>query len=390
MPSHERQIQQIKYSLEKEINELYWSIAIRGFAVSLVGIFVPIYIYIYFNHSLMAVFAFYLSHYIGQILFLPLAARLLGKIGIKKLMAIGNPFLGLYFLSLVMAQDFGFVFIIVAALLIIIYLSIFWPARHINFSKFISKKKSGRQISTANIIIATVNVLSPLIGGFLIYKFGFAAVFIVSTLLLILSTLPLFFSPEVYEYYTLGWRQTFAKLLEKKNQRTSFSFFIEGIEYVAGLFLFPIFIFIILGHIETIGLVTSFSLLIALAFTYFIGWVSDKKGDHKVISYASVVHFFSWLVCAFIATPLQYLISASFLKLAETANHLPFMNLWYKKANAQGHGIDEFIVFHEIAHNLGRALMCVIIIAGFYFGYNSILPYFSIAALAALFFRVMK
>lgn len=390
MPSHERQIQQIQYSLEKEISELYWSIALRNFAIGLVSIFVPIYVFIYFNHSIVAVFIYYLSHYIGQVLIVPLAARTLGKLGIKKSMAFGNPFLGLYFLCLILAPKLGFFFIILAVICIITYLTFFWPARHIDFAKFVTRKKTGRQIGTANIIAALVGTIMPLIGGFLIFKFGFTFTFIISIILLFLSTIPLFFSPEVYEHYTLTWKQSFLKLLEKKNRGTSLAFFFEGIEYTVWLFLFPIFIFIVIGRIETIGLVTSVSLAVALVFTYLIGWVSDKKGDRKVISYASVVHFFVWLVNAFIATPLQYLIYATFLRLAETANHLPFVSLFYKKAKAQGHGIDEYIVFHEIAHNLGRALMALIIIIGFYQGITSFLFYFSLAAISALFFRLMK
>lgn len=390
MPSHERPIEQIQYSLKKEINELYWSIALRNFAIGMIGIFVPIYVFIYFNQSFRTTFIFYLCHFIGQILLTPFAARYLGKIGIKKSMAFGNPFLGLYLLFLILASKYGFIFIVLAVVAIIIYLSFFWPARHINFAKFVTSKKRCRQISKAHIIAALVGTIAPLIGGFIIYNFGFNVMFTISIVLLILSLIPLFFSPEVYEHYTLSWGQSFKKIFEKKNIRTSISFFFEGMEYLAGGFLFPMFIFIVIGNIETIGWVTSLSLIIALFFTYFIGWASDKKGSYKVISYASTVHFFVWLVNAFIATPLQYLIYSSFLRLAETANHLPFISIWYKKAQARNHGIDEYIVFHEIAHNFGRAAMALIIIISFTYGFTSFLFYFAIAGVSAFLFRLMK
>ncbi|MDP3899731.1 MAG: MFS transporter [bacterium] len=390
MPSHERHGEQIRYSLEKEMNEIYWATAIKTFAIELVGLYTPIFIFLYFEKSFVAVFIFFGAQFFFQTLLVPLAARLIGKLGIKKLMAIGGPFFGVYLICLSLAQTYGIIFIILALAAKVLYLVLFWPSRHIDFAKFASKKKRARQISMLSIINTLISAIAPLLGALMITAFGYATTFTISAALLLLASVPLFFSPEIYESYSLTWRQSFLEPFKKRNLKTSIAFFFEGMEYYTSLVLLSLFIYVVIGDLEIIGLITSITLIMTLVFTYFVGWISDRRGSRQIISFASVVHAFVWLICAFITTPLQCLIYLNFFKFAETANHLPFSSLFYKKAHKKRHNIDEFIIYHEIAHNSGRVLMAIIFIVGFSFGHTSFLLYFSIAAFAALMYRLIK
>jgi len=390
MPLHERHADHIHYSLKKEINEFYWSSAIKNFAVGLVGLFGPIYVFLYFQQSVINTIIFYLLQYVAIILFIPFAARTLKKWGLKKSMAIGNPFLSLYLLSLMMAGMYGFNFIILAGIARVLYIILFFPTRHVDFAKFASSKKMTHQLGTLNIIITLVKVAAPFLGGIIIVTLGFNILFIISSILIFLSMMPLFFSPEIYEHYSLSWLKTFKYPFKKENKRTTLAFFFEGMEAVVIAIIFSIFIYTVIGDFETIGWITSASLLLLIFFIYFIGWITDKKGNKKVLSIASVVNSLSWIANAFIATPLQYLFYNSAYKLTESASHLPFNSLFYKNAHNKGHGVDEYVVYHEIVLNFGRILMCLIIIFGFYFGVTSFLPYFIIASLAVFMFRIIK
>ena len=389
MPMHQRHIEQIHYSLHQEMNELYWSAAIKNFAIGLVGIFNVMYVFLYFNHSVPLTMTFYLVQFVGQVLLVPLAARWL-KIGLKKMMAIGVPFLGIYLILLLLAKELGTVAIVLAVMAKIIYLVLFWPSRHVDFAKFSQKLKRGRQIGVRRIIVAIVKTMAPILGGFIIVKFGFTPAYIIAAILFVVSAVPLFFSSEVYEKFSWSYGKSFKKLFEKKNRKISLAFLFEGIEYAVGIFIFPIFIYLVIKNFETIGLITSLSLLLTIIFTYLIGWATDKKGSHKVINFSSIVHGFAWVITAFISTPLQYFIYSSFLRLSETANHLPFTALLYRKAKGLGHGIDEYIVFHEIAHNTGRIILALLVIIGFSLGLDNFLIYFTIAGVAAFLFRLFK
>ncbi len=395
MPSHERFAQQMEYSLHQEINELYLSIALRNFATSMITMFGVIFIYKLFGYSLLLTFIFYLIQVIGQVTLVPLTAKLLDRWGLKKMMAVGMPFMGFYFLLLVAASRYAgdvstLTYLLGLAMICkILYLILYWPPRHIDFAKFSQSHKQGRQISLQQIIVALSKTIAPLVGGIIITIWGFNALFISSALLLFISSIPLFFSPEVYEHYSYSYKEGFQKLFDKKNFKTSLAFFFEGIEYGTVVFIFPLFIYFTIKKFDTIGFITSLSLIITLIFTYLIGWFNDKKGSKKLLPYTSVIHGFAWLLLNFIKTPLQFFFLASLHKLAETANHIPFISTYYHRAQTQGENIDEYIISHELAHNLGRVFLFFIIIIGLLMGFHSWWWYFGLAAISSTLMRVV-
>jgi hypothetical protein len=124
--------------------------------------------------------------------------------------------------------------------------------------------------------------------------------------------------------------------------------------------------------------------MVALLFTYLVGWLNDKQGSERVINIASIAHAFAWLVNAFIRTPLQYLFFSSFLKFSQVANQIPFTSLFYGRAKGRGHGLDEYVIFYEITNSLARGLFILLMALGFAMGIDNWLIYFSVAALAAL------
>lgn len=390
MPSHERHVEETHYSLHQEVSELYWVIALRSFAIQLPGFFVPIFVYLLFDQSMVATLIFYVVQFVGQVIFVPVAAKAFSRFGLKKLMAFGGPWIGVYLIMLALAQDYGMTFVVLAIVAKVIYLVMYWPARHTDFARFASRKHRGTQLGKAQIIATTLKALAPLLGGWIIVTFGFTSLFVLSGVLLLGATIPLFFSPEVYEHFSLNWRQSFTVMFKKKNRRSSLAFFIEGIEYSISVFLLPIFIYLVIGKFDVIGYVSSASLIIAIVATYYIGRATDRRGGVSVISLGSIAHAFGWIILSFIKTPFQYFIYASFYRIAETANHLPFTSVFYKKARERGHGIDEFIVFHEIAHNLGRVAILGFGVVMFANGSMPFMFFFIAAGVSALLYRIIK
>jgi len=389
MHFHEHNVEPDQQYLTKEINEIYWSTALKRFALGSLGVFEPIFLYLLFDKSIVAVLIYVAIMALGQVLLVPIFAKLL-KFGVKKLMAIGNLIMALHYVALIIALTQGMTYVIIALVLAIFYKVIFWPASHTDFARFVQQGKRGQQVGVINIITSLSRAIAPLMGGVIIVTFGFTPLFIGAAILIALSSFPLFFSPEVYETYSLSWYQSFRILLSRKNLRLTAAFFFEGIHSVIALLFFPIFIFLVIGRLDTIGWITSATFVVTVVFTYYIGKTTDKRGGQKVISFASVANAFAWLINIFITTPIQYLIYSSFFRLASTANQLPFTTMFYQDAKKRGHGVDEFVVFHELAHNIGRITLLALAIIVFSLGFESFIPYFVIAAMAAFLFRLMK
>ena len=82
----------------RELNELYFSIAIKSFAVALISVFIPIYFY-QVGYPLSYIFLFYaiwsLTH---AVLSIP-AAKISAKFGLKHTIFFSMPFLIFSFFS---------------------------------------------------------------------------------------------------------------------------------------------------------------------------------------------------------------------------------------------------------------------------------------------------
>ena len=390
MPNTHTDTPEVHYSLKQEMSELYWAIAIKNFAVYLIGIFLIVYVYQLFGESIEKTFLFYAAQFTLMLLVLPFAAKSLSTLGLKKSMAIGNPFLAVYIISLLLASTYGLWLIGVAIVAKVAYFTLFWPARHVEFARFAKKKKEGRQVGIANIITVVVKALGPLVGGFIIVRYGFTPVLILSSCLIAISSFPLFFSPEVYEKYSLSWKESFTSMFKKKNRAAATAFYLHGFESGVRLFVFPLFVYLILTDFQTIGFLTSGTMVIGIVFTYFLGWLADHKGGRRVLGITSVFQSFSLLLSIFITSPFSYFMISAYMRLSEVAVDLPMMQYVYRKARLRHKGIDEYIVMRELALGAGRVTMFALIIAGFSLGITSFFPFFVLAAMASIGLRVLK
>ena len=76
MPFHSPQFY-LQYFLKRERTELYLSVAIRNFALGLALIFEPIYLFLYFHHSLSKTLLFFALIYSAYGLLVPFGAKIM-------------------------------------------------------------------------------------------------------------------------------------------------------------------------------------------------------------------------------------------------------------------------------------------------------------------------
>jgi len=128
----------------RELNELYASIAIRAFAISLVGIFVPIFLY-QLNYSFSQIFLFFGMIAFFNMIFLFPSAKFASKYGLKHGMLLSMPFLIIFFLLLFSLENLRwplyFMAIFGGA-----HGALFWISYHTDFSKFSKKKSRGSEV----------------------------------------------------------------------------------------------------------------------------------------------------------------------------------------------------------------------------------------------------
>ena len=338
----------------KELNELYASIAIRSFAISLIGIFIPIYLY-QIGYSFSAIFLFFaLAAFFKALLIFP-SAKVSYKIGLKHSMLLSMPFLIIFFVLMFSLERFNWPLWFVTIFLGI-HTALFWFSYHTDFSKFSKKKFRGKQVGASKIVVAISSVLGPIAGGIILSFFGFKVLFVLVSFLLIASTFPLFMSKEVHEPINFSLKGFF-KTHKIKNV---LAYMGNGIEARIGTILWPLFAFIfILGEkYVSLGALSSVALTFSVLSTFIISKFSDLNLK-KLIRFGSVANSIVWFAKSFVVTPVQLFIADAFYGASATSMYISFDALAYNKVDERNR--TNMIIQREVYISLGGALFLFII-----------------------------
>ena len=374
----------------KELKEFYSSLAIRSFATYLVGIFVPIYVFQFFSNSISKTFLFFGAGYFLFGLLVPLGGKIISKIGVKHSMLLAMPFLFLHYLSLWYIESLGsFVFLIIVFHLF--YQILFWPAYHMDFAHFSDSKHRSSEIGYSTIIISAISAVAPFVGGLIIFNFGFGFLFGIVLILLLVSTIPLFLTEDIFEKYTLSYQEVFKKALQKKNIKKSISFFFSGIENMIPMFVWPILLFILSINFSTLGLITSGVAIFGILFIYFMGKFLDKIGSNQVITPGSIIFSIATASQIFIFGPISAFFIGTVRGFSSHISWTPYSTLFYEWATGDKNKRARSVIMRETVFNLGKGIS-MLIIAYLFINMNPInIKYvFLVGAVSAMSFILMK
>ena len=357
----------------RELNELYISVAIKSFALSMISIFIPIFL-LKLNYSLTSVLIFYAILNATHALFIIPATKISSKYGFKHSILYSIPILIIFYLALFTLEQFNWP-IYLLAVIFGISNSLFWMGYHVDFSKFSDKENRGKEVGMTKIVSLIFHVLGPVIGGLILTFIGFEALFATVSVLLIASAIPLFFSKDIHESIPFSIKGIF----KGQKIKDTLAFAGHGIESGISSVIWPIFIFFtILNNFTTLGLVSSLSILLSLVFVFIVAKFSDIHRK-LVLKIGALLNTIIWGVKFFVKTTFQVFIVDSFYGISQTLISIPFDALSYDKANKSN--IVKFIMFREMTVQAGRVTLFLImtviatLTVSFFFGGGASLLY---------------
>jgi len=368
MPFHSPQFY-LQYFLKRERTELYLSVAIRNFALGLILIFEPIYLFLYFNHSLTKTLLFFAIIYGTYGLLVPFGAKIMAKIGLKHAMFLSLPFLFGYYLCLYYLS-FSYHLIFLVIILKITSMLLYWPAFHTDFARFSERIHRGIQVGKLQVLSLISTGFAPFIGGAIIHQFGYSALFMVVLIILFLSALPLFLSKETYETYSDSYHKALFKIFKKRNQKLNLAFFSMGGETGINFLIWPIFMKILSLSYKEMGSLTTGSLIIGGLFTLYVGYLSDKLNSKILLGVGAILRSIAWIIKIFVTNSFEAFLAQSFYRITQKTAGIPYMKIFYDQAALKGPLADEFIIYREITHNLGRALIFLFLTFLFSLGFK--------------------
>ena len=352
------------FFLRRESDRFFASIAIRGFALGMITIFVPIYVYQYFQ-SLPLTFLFFAGIYGLKGILVPFGGRLMQKIGLKKAILLSHPFYWGFYICLLYFN----VSPLIVFLSIILYslgMVLFWPAYHTSFVSSSERKRLGREVGKLNFVSAVPGILAPAIGGTIIALWGYPTLFVTVLCVLFSSAIPLFLSKDINRVYSDSYFNAYKRILKKENRYHNLAFVVNGMEGTINANLWPLFLATLAIGYLAIGSIATVALVVSLLFTLYMGRVTDRVNKTKLLVIGSILTSGAWLGKFFVSSPVSAFLAQSFYRFARTSVGVPFQTILYLKAEEKGEELDEFIVYRDIVIGFSRCLL-FLSLAGVFF-----------------------
>lgn len=392
MPNHHKQtfpLSSHRYSVRhlSALPALATNRLIAFIAGTTLAVFLPIFLYEFYDYSITAVLLWYAVLFLCRVPINILAAKTFYKIGLKTSMVIGifgaiMFYIAGYFLSTI-PGTYDYYFQGLAILGLVILIGFYWAPFHIDFAEFQKKEKRGRELAAFYNVQQLIGVLAPLVGGLVIAQYGFHVVFLYAIVVKLIALIPLVFLPKTQVQYEFGFFESYKKMFSKRYRYMTWSMIASGAESIVSEAIWPIFLFVLLaGRYLDVGFVTAIIVIIGLVLQFAIGRQIDKGKVKKLLKWGTGLYSLGWLAKTIVENVLGVFLVSTFHSFGSMLMRLPFDAMFYEKAADSGHYVDEFTVLRETALNFGRLAMVIVLI-----GVTLILPLaaaFVVAALASL------
>lgn len=257
-----------------ELSELYTSMMLRSMGLSLVGIFVPIYLY-KLDYTLLAIFFFMAGICASRMIFNPLAGQLVAYAGPKHVMLVSfvTQIIALAMLLTLPSLQWPLWLIAVVSGAA---LSLFFIAYHVDFSKVMHADHGGKELGFMTVLERLGGALGPVLGGVVASAFGAQYTIGMALFFLILAVIPLFMTAEPTR---TRQKLSFRELPYGRLKRDFFVFTMLGVDNQVSMVLWPLYLAVVLFTVNTyatVGLVTSIGIIAAILAARFIGQLIDR------------------------------------------------------------------------------------------------------------------
>lgn len=318
----------------RQLRELFLFQLLFSFAFSLITIFEPIFFY-QAGVSLMGISLYYALHYTLYVVLMPLGVKFAARFGVERSLSISMPFFICYFLALA-AIPARPSFFWLALILLTCHKSFYWPAYHANFAQFSEGKNRGTEQSWMRFITYGTGILGPLTGGVIAARFGFPTLFILAAFTVLIATIPLLKTREKFRRTTISYASVWHTIRTPQHRRMVIAM-VGWAEDLILLVFWPIWLFVLLGSTEKIGLLAAFSVALMSLWGFMVGALIDRHGARWALRRLGVPLLVAANALRFWAVTPWRAVGADILLRAANLNYsLPFVTQLHMSARRFG------------------------------------------------------
>ena len=258
----------------KTINYINIHFGLQRFAETIALTFGPIYLY-KIGISIPWIFLIWAAMFGTRFFIRPFMLQLLPKIGLKKSIIIGSIIYAITYPSFLLINGLNFALLLPILLVAIVDVS-YWLPYHTYFGIMGDSEDRGKQHGVRNALIQIGNILAPLLGGSLMYYYGFIGNSLIAFLFFIICLIPLFFIEEVFPKKAFSFKEGLAKT----GKRGFVIYGLEGFTTATFHFTWVLVLYFLMGeNTLSTGGVIALTTVIHIIVSYFIGHNLDLQHE---------------------------------------------------------------------------------------------------------------
>lgn len=265
-----------------ELSELYISMSLKSLALSLVAIFIPVYLH-ELGYTLVDIAFFYCIYFLFRVPLNLLAGWLTARSGPKHVISYSYVALLLSLAAFFSLPEYGWPLWLLA-IIQALFNGLFFIGYHVDFSKIEDEDQAGKELSIMNVLVRIAASIGPLVGGVLATFYGVHIVLGLAIILVLLAVWPLMQSAE-----PVHKRRSFslASLHDTSQFRNSIALMGEAVARQSTLVVWPLFlsVFIFTDNVYAkVGFVTSLSIVTSLLATRYFGRLIDNAKSKLLLN----------------------------------------------------------------------------------------------------------
>jgi MFS family permease len=352
----------LPYRMKRQVKELFMASIIVNFALAMVQIFEPIYLY-KSGYSLLKIAIFYLVVYVFYFFLIPLGAKFANKYGYENGMFLGSAFYVLFYVSLFLIVKYPVLFYF-SAIIYAIQKAFYWPAFHADFAHNSEDSEEAREISSISVSSALMFILGPIVGGLIITYFSFSILFIVASILFLISNIPMLSTKESFDIRKYPYVKLF-DLFKRSNLRNLIAYIGYGEELIV-MVMWPIFISIIVNNYSKIGALVGLATAVTLTTTLYVGKMCDQRDKRKILKFGAIIYSLIWFIRTFVKSIIPIFLVDTSSRVSKSVIDVPLRALFYEKAKNEkkfnSNSIMENVVSYEAGLIIGKVIACLVVI----------------------------
>ena len=194
---------------------------------------------------------------------------------------------------------------------------------------------------------------------------GFPALFVLVSVLILVSNIPLLLTPEVFTPRVFSYEDAWKRLWKQENRRRLVSYMGFGEEFIVTI-IWPLFMYTVVREYFNLGAIVSVATLATMLVALAVGKLTDGSGCRRVLRLGVVYTVLSWLMRLVTGGLGGIFLADTLYRSARTAIGIPLIAGTYD--SARRYSVTKTAIFLEssvVAGKLLAALLCLVIVTFF-------------------------